>query len=53
MKLADELWQAGVSDSMPVTADQKRLLDERWSDYKAGKMKRISFKELKGKLGKM
>lgn len=50
LKLADELWQAGVSDSMPVTGEQKRLLDKRWSDYKAGKAKRISMKELDRRL---
>lgn len=46
LKLADELWQAGVSDSIPVPAEQKKLLDSRWSAYKAGKAKRISMAEL-------
>lgn len=50
LKLADELWQAGVSDSMPVTGEQKRILEKRWADYKAGKAKRISLKELDRRL---
>ena len=36
LKLADELWQAGISNTMPVTAPQKRLLNERWASYGAG-----------------
>jgi putative addiction module component (TIGR02574 family) len=52
MKLADELWQSGVSDSMPVTAEQKRLLDARWSSYRAGTTKRISIAELKRRLAR-
>lgn len=51
-QLADDLWQAGVSDSMPVTAEQKDLLDARWSAYRAGTIKRISLAELKRRLGK-
>lgn len=52
MKLADELWQAGVSDSMPVTAAQKDVLDSRWAAYRAGTMKRISVAELNRRLAK-
>jgi putative addiction module component (TIGR02574 family) len=52
IKLADELWQAGVSDSMPVTAEQKKLLDARWSSYQAGTTKRIGMAELKRRLAK-
>lgn len=50
LKLADELWQAGVSDSTPVSTEQKRLLDSRWADYQAGRTKRISLKELDKRL---
>lgn len=46
LKLADELWQAGVCDSMPVTTKQKKILDSRWASYRAGKHKRISLAEL-------
>ena len=50
LKLADELWQAGVSDAMPVSATQKRMLDARWSDYQKGEAKRISMAELERRL---
>ena len=46
LRLADELWQAGVSDKMPVTLAQKRLLDVRWAAYRSGKSKRLSLAEL-------
>ena len=46
LRLADELWQAGVSDKMPVTLAQKRLLDTRWASYRSGKSKRLSLAEL-------
>ena len=46
LKLADELWQAGVSDKMPVTLTQKRLLESRWASYRSGKSKRLSLAEL-------
>ena len=52
MKLADELWQAGVSDSMPVTEAQKDVLDARWAAYRAGTMTRISVAELNRRLAK-
>lgn len=50
MELAEASWQAGVSDSMPVPAEQKKMLDERWSGYRAGKSKRISLAELERRL---
>jgi len=50
LKLADELWQAGVSDSMAVTTGQKKILDARWSAYCTGKHKRISLAELDRRL---
>ena len=50
MKLADELWQAGVSDEMPVPAEQKKMLDSRWAAYRAGKIKRISMEEMERRL---
>ena len=52
LKLADELWQAGISDSMPVSAEQKKMLDGRWAAYRAGKMKRITMEELERRLGR-
>lgn len=52
LKLADELWQAGMSDSTPVSTGQAATLDERWAAYKAGKIKRISMAELARRLNK-
>ena len=46
LKLADELWRAGISDSMPVPAEQKKMLDSRWATYRAGKAKRVDMAEL-------
>ena len=50
LKLADELWQAGISNTMPVTAPQKQLLNERWASYGAGKSQRLSLAELASKV---
>lgn len=50
LKLADELWQAGVSDSMPVSTAQKKLLDTRWTAYRSGTLKRVSIAELERRL---
>ena len=50
LKLADELWRSGVSDSMSVLADQKKLIDSRWNDYRSGKSKRISMVELEARV---
>jgi putative addiction module component (TIGR02574 family) len=52
LKLADELWQAGVTDSMPIPAEQKKMLDARWASYRAGATKRISMSELERRLEK-
>ena len=51
-KLADALWQAGISDATPVNDKQKKLLDARWADYRAGRSKRISIAELEQRLAK-
>ncbi len=52
LELADALWQAGISDTTPVTTQQKRLLDSRWAAYRAGKTKRITLDELDRRLAK-
>jgi putative addiction module component (TIGR02574 family) len=52
LKLADELWLAGISDAMPVPAEQARTLDARWASYRTGKTKRISMAELERRLKK-
>jgi putative addiction module component (TIGR02574 family) len=46
LQLADELWKSGVGEATPVTREQKKLLASRWSDYRAGKIKRIGLSEL-------
>jgi putative addiction module component (TIGR02574 family) len=50
LTLADELWQAGMRDSLPVSAAQKRMLGSRWKAYKSGAIKRISIEELTRRL---
>ena len=50
LKLADELWQSGISDATRVPVRQQKILTERWSAYKSGKMKRISISELSKRL---
>lgn len=52
MKLADELWQSSVDDSTKVPVWHQDTLDQRWSDYRSGKVKRISLKELERRLAK-
>lgn len=52
MKLADELWQSSVDDGTKVPAWHKETLDQRWNDYRSGKVKRISLKELERRLAK-
>lgn len=50
MKLAEELWFSGVDDSLPVSPVHKKILDERWTAYKSGKVKRITLAELERRL---
>jgi len=50
--LADELWLDAMSDKSTVPAHHKKILDERWRDYKAGKIKTITFAELERRLDK-
>ncbi len=52
LALADALWQAGIGETAPVTARQKKLLDSRWAAYRAGKTKRLSLEELDRRLAK-
>lgn len=50
LKLAEEIWLSGVEDKLPVSAAQRQLLDQRWTDYRAGKISRISRSELDRRL---
>jgi putative addiction module component (TIGR02574 family) len=51
-KLAEELWLSGIGESLPVSLNQKKLLDERWEAYRAGKSKRISLAELERRVSR-
>jgi hypothetical protein len=52
LKLAEELWFSGVDDKLPVNPDHQTILNERWSDYQAGRTKRISLAELERRLAR-
>lgn len=52
MKLAEELWFSSVDDSLPVSRTHKKVLDERWSAYKAGKTRRLTAAELERRLAR-
>lgn len=46
MKFGDELWRDAVDDRVPVSFEDRVLLDSRWKAYRAGKTARISLQEL-------
>jgi len=50
LKLAEELWFASVDDSLPVSATQRAVLDERWQSYRKGRVKRLSLDDLERRL---
>jgi len=50
MKLAQELWTSGADDSLPASPAHKQILDERWSAYQTGKIRRIPLSELERRL---
>ena len=50
LALADELWLSAMADDLPVSAAQKRLLRQRWTDYQAGRVKTITRQELERRL---
>lgn len=52
MKLAEELWFSCVDDNLLVHPTHKKVLDERWGAYKAGKTKRITLPELERRLAR-
>jgi hypothetical protein len=52
MKLAEELWFSGVDDTLPVNPTHKKILNERWTAYKAGSVKRITLSELERRLAR-
>lgn len=50
--LAEELWFPGGGGSLPASPIHKNILDERWTAYKAGRMKRIILPELERRLAR-
>ena len=50
MSLADALWLDAMSDDMPLPKHHKEILDARWRDYQAGKIKTITLDELERRL---
>jgi len=52
LKLAEELWFTGVDDKLPVSADHRKILDERWHAYQSGSVRRIALSELERRLAR-
>ena len=52
MQLAQELWASGVDDSLPAGPAHRKILDERWSAYQTGKIRRIPMNELERRLAR-
>ena len=52
MQLADELWLSCVDDRSKTAKRHQDTLEERWSAYRGGMVKRVSLKELEGRLEK-
>ena len=50
LKLAEELWFSSVDDSLPVSPENRDVLDQRWQSYKKGSVKRLSLEELERRL---
>jgi putative addiction module component (TIGR02574 family) len=52
MQLADELWLSCMDDRSKTPKWHQETLEQRWSAYRCGKVKRISLKELECRLAK-
>jgi len=50
LALAEALWFSGVDDALPVSARHRAILDERWSAYQKGRVKRVTLSELERRL---
>ena len=51
LEIAERLWLSVADEgAMPVPASHRKVLDERWSAYRAGKSKPISHVELMRRL---
>ena len=52
LQLAEELWCAAVDDDVPVSGEDRAILESRWKAYRSGKMKRITLAELERRLAR-
>ena len=52
LELAEELWFSGVDDGLPVGARHRAMLDERWSEYQKGRVKRLTLSELERRVAR-
>ncbi len=52
MQLADELWLSCVDNRSNTAKRHQDTLEERWSAYRGGMVKRISLEELERRLEK-
>jgi len=52
MQLADELWLSCMDDRSKTPKWHQETLEQRWSEYRDGKVKRITLKELERRLSK-
>jgi putative addiction module component (TIGR02574 family) len=52
LALAEELWFSGVDDDLPVSARHRAMLDERWSAYQKGRVKRLTLSELEQRISR-
>ena len=50
LELAEELWFSGVDDALPASARHRAILNERWSAYQKGIVKRVTLSELERRL---
>lgn len=52
MELADELWLSCMKDRSKTPKWHQETLEQRWSEYRSGKVKRITLNELERRLEK-
>lgn len=51
MQLADELWLSCMDERSKTPEWHRQTLNQRWSEYRSGNMKRITLKELERCIG--
>jgi putative addiction module component (TIGR02574 family) len=52
MMLADELWASATDLDAPPTEQQKRVIQQRWDNYKSGKTEMLALKEFEARVEK-